>query len=160
LVLEAFCFRRIMAFLPICFVVSCDNTTQVGRASTVVGNTLEGLATKGMQKIGLSPDTKTRSSMRGLLTDGIASALTPAEQQKAADTTARVLGKKVGTKSTWTSDTRPDVKGSSEVTSTIQVGDGSVCNVVKDIVIVNGEETAAEKKLCKPPGSSGFTIVT
>jgi surface antigen len=96
-------------------------------------------------------------TMRELLTEGISCMLTDNEKRKAADATRKVAGAPPGTKEGWTSDDRPGVSGTSESTGENTTADGTVCTTVRDVVIVNGEETTETKTLCKPPGATGFT---
>ena len=65
----------------------------------------------------------------------------------------------VGTTVTWASATRPGVTGSSTVTGLEQSADGSECMTVTDIVIVDGQETRAPKRMCRRPPSNRFVRV-
>ena len=40
-----------------------------------------------------------------------------------------------------------------------QAADGSHCMTVTDVVIVDGEETTAPKRMCRAPGASGYRRV-
>ena len=64
----------------------------------------------------------------------------------------------VGTSSNWQSESRPNVSGSSTVTGQQARADGSTCLTVRDVVIVNGEETTVPKTMCRAPGASGYTL--
>ncbi|WP_330660578.1 hypothetical protein [Erythrobacter sp.] len=70
-------------------------------------------------------------------------------------------GPPVGQTSSWTSRTREGVSGSSTVTAreANASGDGSDCITVTDVVIVEGEETRAEKRMCRFAGNARYTIV-
>jgi hypothetical protein len=81
------------------------------------------------------------------------------EQQQAAKATDEAIRGGVGTESTWQSETRPDVHGSSKVTGQEQLADGSQCMTVTDVVILDGEETTVPKKMCRRPGQSGYLKV-
>jgi surface antigen len=95
----------------------------------------------------------------GLLTDAIACKLEPEEQKKAADATLEATrGEEVGSTSTWTSDTRQNVSGTSTVLGKTQLADGSTCMNVNDVIIVEGEETTVSKKMCKRPGAARYEI--
>jgi surface antigen len=95
----------------------------------------------------------------GLLTDAIACKLEPKEQKQAADATLEATrGEEVGSTSTWKSDTRKDVSGTSTVVGKTQLADGSTCMNVNDVIIVEGEETTVSKKMCKKPGSARYEI--
>ncbi len=96
------------------------------------------------------------------LTQGIACRLDPQEQEKAASATDAALVKpKVGSSSSWTSATRQNVTGTSMVTAKADPPPGQAktrCMMVTDIVIVDGEEVRAEKKMCKGPGEPRYQI--
>jgi hypothetical protein len=80
------------------------------------------------------------------------------EQQQAEVATARAISGGVGTTSRWTSDTRANVRGSSTVTAR----EGSVqgaCLTVTDVIIVDGEETRAPKRMCRRPPSNRYVRV-
>lgn len=95
-----------------------------------------------------------------LLGEAIASMLDCDEQQKAAGATQQAVeqaerGGGVGTTATWESTTRPGVTG----TSTVTAQDDSGCMTVTDVVIVDGEETRAPKRMCRRPPSNRFVRV-
>lgn len=81
------------------------------------------------------------------------------EQQQAAHATDEAIRGGVGTESTWQSETRPNVHGTSTVTGSEQLADGSQCMTVTDVVIVDGEETTVPKKMCRAPGQSAYVKV-
>lgn len=112
------------------------------------------------------------------LDESIACRLNPEEQVQAADATLRatrsviVEGEEeeadtrpeIGSSASWTSETREDVSGTSTVTSRDNVGGGGGagdldCITVTDVIIVKGEETTANKRMCRPPGSRRYSIV-
>jgi surface antigen len=95
-----------------------------------------------------------------LLGEAIASMLDCDEQQKAAGATQQAVeqaerGGGVGTTAAWESTTRPGVTGSSTVTAQ----DDGGCMTVTDVVIVDGEETRAPKRMCRRPPSNRFVRV-
>jgi len=53
---------------------------------------------------------------------------------------------------------REGVRGSSTVTSS-EAASGNDCITVTDVVIVEGEETRAEKRMCRFAGSPRYTIL-
>lgn len=65
----------------------------------------------------------------------------------------------VGTSVPWTSETRPGVTGFSVVTALDSEPGGAQCMTVTDIVIVDGEETRAPKRMCRRPPSQRFVRV-
>ena len=90
------------------------------------------------------------------LSDAIARRLDCHEQQQAALATDRAIQGGVGTTATWTSNTRARVSGSSMVTAQDRSGG---CVTVTDIIIVDGEETRAPKRMCRRPPSNRFVRV-
>ncbi|HEX8641281.1 MAG TPA: hypothetical protein VF704_09015 [Allosphingosinicella sp.] len=98
-----------------------------------------------------------------LLGEAIAGMLDCDEQQKAAGATQEVVEQAerggVGATSTWESTTRPGVRGSSTVTAVeTQTAQGD-CMTVTDVVIVDGEETRAPKRMCRRPPSTRYVRV-
>ena len=97
-----------------------------------------------------------------LLGEAIASLLDCDEQQKAATATEEAVrtGGVVGTTAVWRSETRANVTGSSTVTGAEPLAaDGAQCVTVTDIVIVDGEETRAPKRMCRRPPANRFVRV-
>ena len=93
-----------------------------------------------------------------LLTDAIISKLDCREQIQAATATDNAVRGGVGTTSTWESETRPGVKGSSTVRDQRTSGDGGSCMLVTDVVIVRGEETTVDKRMCRKPGGGNYAL--
>jgi surface antigen len=94
-----------------------------------------------------------------LLGDAIAGLLDCDEQRRAASATEAAVSRGVGTTENWASATRPGVTGSSTVTAAERTADGGDCMIVTDIVIVDGEETRAPKRLCRSPPSNRYARV-
>ena len=94
-----------------------------------------------------------------LIGDVIARQLNCDEQDQAADATERAVAGGVGTTAEWTSETREGVTGSTTVVATEAGADGSECLTVTDVVIVDGEETRAPKRMCRRPPSNRFVRV-
>lgn len=95
-----------------------------------------------------------------LLGEAFASLLDCREQRQAATATEEAVTRaersgEVGASSSWTSETRPNVTGTSTVTA-IDAGGGDECMTVTDIVIIDGEETRAPKRMCKRPPSNRY----
>ena len=78
------------------------------------------------------------------------------EQKQAADATNQALEGGVGTEVKWTSESRKNVTGSSKVTGSQKLADGTQCMTVTDVVIIDGEETTVPKKMCRGKGDSGY----
>ena len=93
-----------------------------------------------------------------LLTDAILAKLDCKEQVQAATATDDAVRGGVGTTSSWQSETRPGVSGSSTVVAQNSRAGGGSCMTVNDVVIVDGEETTVQKRMCKAPGASGYTL--
>ena len=104
------------------------------------------------------------------LTNAIACKLDQKEQKQAAEATlAATRGDEsgdvaVGATAEWTSATRQDVKGKSTVIAANEgPGKGmpkdSKCITVTDVVIVNGEETTANKRMCRAPGQARYSLM-
>ncbi|HYE28796.1 MAG TPA: hypothetical protein VEA61_11275 [Allosphingosinicella sp.] len=93
-----------------------------------------------------------------LLTEAIIAKLDCKEQVQAATATDNAVRGGVGTTSSWQSETRPGVSGSSTVVAQNSRAGGGSCMDVNDVVIVNGEETTVSKRMCRAPGASGYTL--
>lgn len=93
------------------------------------------------------------------LTNAIACKLDPAEQvQAAAATEVATRGEEVGSTAAWSSETRPNVSGSSTVVARNDEAGGRRCMNVTDFIIVEGEETRVTKRMCKAPGQARYVI--
>lgn len=102
------------------------------------------------------------------LTNAIACRLDPDEQKQAASATIEVTRgaesetapPPVGASSSWTSATRENVSGTSTVVARNDndVG-GMQCITVSDVIIVNGEETTADKRMCRKPGAARYALM-
>ena len=93
-----------------------------------------------------------------LLDEAIASLLDCREQQQAATATNEAIRGGVGTTSEWQSESRPNVSGRSTVTAA-ETGGGDDCMTVSDIVIVDGQETRASKRMCRRPPNNRYVRV-
>lgn len=103
----------------------------------------------------------------GELTDAIACHLDPDEQKQAAQATLEATrsleeeggeGAQVGESSAWTSNTRENVSGTSTVTGREDGDEGRQCITVSDVIIVNGEETRASKRMCRTPPAARYAL--
>ena len=98
-----------------------------------------------------------------LLGEAIASMLDCQEQQKAAGATQQVVEQAerggVGTTVAWESETREGVRGASTVTAIETASADGDCMTVTDIVIIDGEETRAPKRMCRRPPSNRYVRV-
>lgn len=94
-----------------------------------------------------------------LLGDAIAGLLDCDEREKAAAATEEAVRGGVGTTTTWASTTRPGVTGSSTVTAAAESTGGDPCLTVTDVVIVDGQETRAPKRMCRRPPTNRYVRV-
>lgn len=95
----------------------------------------------------------------GVLTEAIACRLDPEEQEMAATATDKATRTgKVGTTAVWESETRDNVTGSSTIVAKTASADGATCMDVSDVVIVDGEETRVDKKMCRAKGAKGYVL--
>lgn len=98
------------------------------------------------------------------LTNAIACRLDPEEQKQAAKATVDATrGDKVGKSISWRSSTREDVSGTSTVIARNDQpasadSPAMKCITVSDVIIVNGEETTANKRMCRAPGSARYAL--
>lgn len=96
------------------------------------------------------------------LSNAIARRLDCDEQEKAATATEQLVdrdNRRVGATVRWTSETRRGVTGSSTITAIeADAADGD-CMTVTDIVIVDGEETRAPKRMCRRPPANRYVRV-
>jgi surface antigen len=106
------------------------------------------------------------AALADTLTASIACRLDPKEQEQAADATLEATrgadessAPEVGQMAAWTSETREDVTGTSTVVASDEAGaDGLQCITVTDVVIVEGEEARADKRMCRRPPAARYAI--
>ncbi len=110
----------------------------------------------------LDPEEQKQAAEATMAATSFEPAATRGDQESEGDTpepSEALRGPPVGQSASWTSGTRDDVSGTSTVTARQETGDESDCIFVTDIIIVRGEETRAEKRMCRSPGSRRYTIV-
>jgi surface antigen len=91
------------------------------------------------------------------VTDALERMLSCDEQRQAAEATDRAIAAAPGTAISWQSESRPNVSGSSTVIAVENAAaDGSQCLTVTDVIIVDGAETRAPKRMCRIPPSTRF----
>ena len=106
------------------------------------------------------------AALTDTLTASIACRLDPQEQEQAADATLEATrgadestAPEVGQMAAWTSETRTDVSGTSTVTASDATDEaGLQCITVTDVIIVEGEETRADKRMCRRPPAARYAI--
>ena len=94
-----------------------------------------------------------------LLGEAIAGLLDCREQQQAAGATEQAVRGGVGSTARWESETRPNVSGSSTVVAADSTAVDGECMTVTDIVIVDGQETRAPKRMCRRPPNNRYVRV-
>lgn len=135
--------------------VDCKNIkrdSQVKRGADVLADIGAGLFNLGLNKIGVKPENSTKRSVKALLSESIACALTENEQTLAQTSSAKALNKGVGGTSTWVSKDRPDVSGSTTITAQTQTASGELCRTAKTVATVNGEEITTDQSYCMVKG--------
>jgi surface antigen len=126
-----------------------------------VGGLAGGAATTaGLRKMHIDKGVALAAGLAAgaFLTDKIACLLNEQERQQAAEATRQAVEQGVGSKVAWQSDARPNVSGTSSVLGEITDPDGTACRTVIDVVIIDGEETSVQKKLCRAMGTTGFKL--
>lgn len=143
-------------------------------ARGALGGILGGIGRRTARRSGVTQFVP-MAEFEDTLTTEIACKLDPEEQKQAAEATLAATsfdpeatrggdeeaatGPTVGQTASWTSGTRRNVTGTSTVTAREDTGDETDCITVTDIIIVEGEETRAEKRMCRPPGKARYSIV-
>lgn len=135
----------------------CKLSSAKKRGSSMLGGMLGGLASRAMGRTSIPSFIPVRE-FGTTLTEAIACKLDADEQKRAAAATTDAVQRGVGATSQWTSETRPEVSGSSTVTAQTRTADGGTCMAVNDVIIVNGEETTVSKQMCRAPGATGYTL--
>ena len=143
-----------------------DQQGRSNAGSRIMGSILGGMAGDAARRAGI-PYFVPVDEFADQLSGAIACRLDPEEQKQAADATLEATrgsegdGRaEIGASAAWTSETRADVSGRSTVTARDESpADGLDCIVVTDVIIVQGEETRADKRMCRAPGSARYAIV-
>jgi len=144
----------------------CPTGRKRSAGSRIAGSILGQVASSAASSAGISswvpiPDVADQ------LTSAIACRLDPEEQKQAAQATLEatrsleVDGRPadVGSSSSWTSNTRDDVSGTSTVVARNDDNRrGLECITVSDVIIVSGEETRADKRMCRRPPAARYAL--
>lgn len=160
---------------------NCGNEKKSSVGSRVLGGILGRSSRRAARDVGISTYVP-MSEVSGELTKSIACKLEPEEQLQAADATLRATRSldireegdeesaegegdvippppPIGSTASWTSESRDDVSGSSTVVGRDEANDtGLECITVTDVIIVSGEETTANKRMCRAPGSRRYAL--
>ena len=146
----------------------CEKGSSGDTARGVLGGILGGAAGRTARRAGLGYFVPV-SEFTNTISAEIACQLDEDEQKQAAEATIAATtvvdeeGKQsrpeVGRSAEWTSGTRDGVSGTSTVTAREASSGDNDCITVTDVVIIEGEETRAEKRMCRLAGSPRYTIV-
>lgn len=148
---------------------SCGKGKKGDTGRGIMGGLLGGAVDQLARSAGL-PSFVPVPAFSDQITESIACRLDPEEQKQAAEATIAVTrtddaaGRpEVGASASWTSASRENVSGTSTVTSRDEgkggKGGNNDCITVTDIVIIEGEEAKAEKRMCRAAGSARYSIV-
>lgn len=139
----------------------CGNSEERRARGRGIGGMLGGMARGlGGRMGGVAGMVMNNVPVAEMLGEAIASLLDQCEQQKAAVATDEAIrGGNVGTTVNWESESRPGVRGSSTVTAVENNAPDGDCMTVTDIVIVDGEETRAPKRMCRRPPNNRYVRV-
>jgi len=145
----------------------CAEGRSRSTGSVIAGSILGSVAGSAAGRAGGVLNYVPVAAFTDTITASIACKLDPEEQKLAADATLEATrgteegaAAEVGQMAMWTSETREDVSGTSTVTAsdTEVNADGLQCIRVSDVVIVKGEETRADKRMCRRPPAARYAI--
>lgn len=144
----------------------CPKGKKKSLGSSMLGNIFGKVARNVASDAGMSRWLP-MSEVSDQLTNAIACRLDPQEQKQAAEATLAAtrgddtgLDAEVGSSASWTSATRAEVSGSSTVVArNNDEAAGVECITVTDVIIVRGEETTANKRMCRSPGAARYALV-
>ena len=143
----------------------CPKGKKRSGGSQILGSVLGSVAGSAASRAGVSGWVPI-SGLTDQLTAAIACKLDPEEQKQAAQATldaTRGEGEAaevaVGSSASWISGTRADVSGTSTVVARNDQDDGGLqCILVSDVIIVSGEETRADKRMCRKPPAARYAL--
>ncbi len=132
------------------------------KGKNMLGSVLGGIAGRTASRAGIGSYVPV-AQFSDTLSEAIACRLDPQEQEQAATATSQALeqAERSGKPSeavAWESGTRANVSGTSTVDSSTKLADGSKCMMVTDVVIVEGEETRVQKRMCRGPGQPRYVL--
>jgi len=139
----------------------CADTAQKKQRRSMFGSMLGSIGGAVLGQVGGTAGAVASAALpaASLLGEELLRLLDCKEQQQAAKATDEAIRGGVGSEVSWTSESRPNVRGSSKVTAEQTLADGGHCLTVTDVVIVDGEETTVPKRMCRSRGSSGYVKV-
>lgn len=143
----------------------CPKGKKKSSGASVLGSVLGSVAGDAAYRAGVGGWVPV-AGLTDQLTAAIACKLDPEEQKQAAIATleaTRGEGAKaevaVGSSRAWTSGTRADVSGTSTVIARNDADiAGMQCITVSDVIIVSGEETRADKRMCRKPPAARYAL--
>ena len=149
---------------------SSDSGCEDGKSKSVGSKVLGGLLGRTARRAASDTGVSRWVPVAGFsdqLTESIACRLDPEEQEQAAEATLEATrsaedseeGPEIGSTASWKSNTRDGVSGRSTVVGRDANLSDMDCITVTDVVIVKGEETTANKRMCRPPGKRRYSIV-
>lgn len=144
----------------------CPKGKKRSLGSSILGSVAGSVAGSAASRMGGVFTFVPIAGLTDQLTAAIACKLDPEEQKQAAQATldaTRGEGESaevaVGTSAAWTSGTRPGVSGTSTVVARNDAEAGGLqCIKVSDVIIVSGEETRADKKMCRKPPAARYAL--
>lgn len=143
----------------------CEAPRSAGRSigRSILGRVIGDVANRAGNSLGYAARFVPSSEVADTLTDTIACRLDTQEQVKAKDATIEATrSEQVGATSSWTSETRANVSGRSTVVARDDAPagqpNGSRCMLIDDVILVNGEETVQQKRMCRVPPSTRYAL--
>jgi len=144
----------------------CPKGKKRSVGSSILGGIAGSVAGNAASRVGGVFNWVPIAGLTDQLTAAIACKLDPEEQKQAAQATLDATRGEgdaaevaVGTSSSWTSGTRADVSGSSTVVARNDQDTGGLqCITVSDVIIVSGEETRADKRMCRKPPAARYAL--
>jgi surface antigen len=133
-----------------------SSARSIGRS--ILGRVIGDVAGRATSTLGYAARFVPSTEVADTLTDAIACRLDQQEQVKAKQATLEATrSERVGTSVSWTSDTRANVSGTSTIVARNDEG-GQQCMLVDDVIIVNGEETVNQKRMCRVPPQTRYIL--
>lgn len=145
----------------------CPKGRSRSAGSKIFGTVLSSVAGSAASRAGVSGWVPI-AGLTDQLTAAIACKLDPEEQKQAAQATLNATRGEgeaaevaVGSSAAWTSQTREEVSGTSTVVARNDDDDGkgNQCITVTDVIIVRGEETRADKRMCRKPPAKRYALL-
>ena len=149
---------------------SCGAGKKGNKGRGALGGLLGGAVDQLTRNVGL-PSFVPAPEFSDQISESIACRLDPEEQKQAAEATLAITRTdddmaqpEIGASAEWTSATRENVSGTSTVTGRGSERGGGKggerdCITVTDVVIIEGEEARADKRMCRAPGSARYSII-